>query len=161
LSLLENTCFGAYTREKATKLEIALALPRARREKREVIAEAHQLLLLVGLDELMHMPASRLTHGQQRLAEIARALMAHPRLILLDEPAAGLSLGELDRLGDLLKEVRRLGVTLVMVEHHVDLVANVADHVTVLDRGRVLAAGSSKEVFQNEAVIAAYMGGAR
>ncbi|MEO3997308.1 branched-chain amino acid ABC transporter ATP-binding protein/permease [Mesorhizobium sp. CAU 1732] len=161
LTLLENTCFGAYTREKATTFEIALSLPRARREKQEIVAEAHRLLRLVGLDHLDDLPAAELTHGQQRLAEIARALMAHPNIILLDEPAAGLSLGELDRLGDLLKEVRRLGITLVMVEHHIDLVANVADHVTVLDRGSVLASGTPREVFQNAAVIAAYMGGAK
>jgi len=161
LSVLENTCFGAYTREKASGFEIALSLPRAVREKREITREAHQLLSLVGLDGMAHLPAAELTHGQQRLAEIARALMARPRLILLDEPAAGLSMGELDRLGDLLKEIRRLGMTLVMVEHHIELVANVADHVTVLDQGRILAAGTSEEVFNNEAVINAYMGGAK
>lgn len=161
LSLLDNTCFGAYTREKASGTEIALSLPRARRERREILADAWRLLDMVGLSDLAGLPASELTHGQQRLAEIARALMARPSLILLDEPAAGLSLGELDRLGELLKEVRRLGITLVMVEHHVDLVANVADHVTVLDRGGVLASGSSASVFRDERVIAAYMGGTR
>ncbi|MCC6000069.1 MAG: branched-chain amino acid ABC transporter ATP-binding protein/permease [Pararhodobacter sp.] len=161
LTLLQNTCFGAYTRERATGFEIALSLPRARRERTEILAEAHRLLGVVGLQDHADLPASELTHGQQRLAEIARALMAQPRLILLDEPAAGLSMGELDRLGDLLKEVRTLGITLVLVEHHVDLVANVADHVTVLDRGAVLASGTSADVFRNEQVIAAYMGGAK
>lgn len=160
LSLLDNVRFGAFSREQATLPELMLTLPRARREAGQVAREAHQLLELVGLDHLAQVPASRLTHGQQRLAEIARALMAHPRAILLDEPAAGLSMGELDRLGELLKEVRRLGITLVMVEHHVDLVADVADSVTVLDQGTVLASGSASEVFSNPKVIAAYMGGA-
>lgn len=160
LSLLDNVRFGAFSRETATLPELMLSLPRARHEKRDVAREAQQLLSLVGLAHLATVPASELTHGQQRLAEIARALMAHPRIILLDEPAAGLSMGELDRLGDLLKEVRRLGITLVMVEHHVDLVADVADHVTVLDQGAVLAEGSAAQVFSDPKVVAAYMGGA-
>lgn len=159
LSLLDNIRFGAFTREGATLPEVMLSLPRARRESADVRREAQELLALVGLEHLAGVPASELTHGQQRLAEIARALVAAPRLILLDEPAAGLSLGELDRLGDLLKEIRRIGVTLVMVEHHVDLVADVADHVTVLDQGRVLSAGTAAQVFADPKVVAAYMGG--
>lgn len=160
LSLLDNVRFGAFSREAATLPELMLTLPRARRESRDVMREAYQLLELVGLDHLAQVPASELTHGQQRLAEIARALMTHPRVILLDEPAAGLSMGELDRLGELLKEIRRLGITLVMVEHHVELVADVADHVTVLDQGAVLASGTSEQVFSDPKVVAAYMGGA-
>lgn len=160
LSLLDNTRFGAFTRERATMAEIALGLPRARAESRAIRAEAMRLLGLVGIAHLAHLPAAQLTHGQQRLAEIARALMARPRLMLLDEPAAGLSLGELDRLGALLKEVRRLGITLVMVEHHIDLVADVADHVTVLDQGRVLASGGPAQVFTDPRVVSAYMGAA-
>lgn len=160
LSLLDNVRFGAFSREAATLPELMLTLPRARRESRQVLREAHQLLDLVGLDHLAQVPAAELTHGQQRLAEIARALMAHPRVILLDEPAAGLSMGELDRLGELLKEIRRLGITLVLVEHHVELVVDVADHVTVLDQGAVLASGSAGQVFSDPRVIAAYMGGA-
>ncbi|WP_323038641.1 branched-chain amino acid ABC transporter ATP-binding protein/permease [Gemmobacter sp.] len=160
LSLLDNVRFGAFSRETATLPELMLTLPRARRESRQVLREARQLLELVGLDHLAHVPAAELTHGQQRLAEIARALMAHPRVILLDEPAAGLSMGELDRLGELLKEIRRLGITLVLVEHHVELVVDVADHVTVLDQGAVLASGSAGQVFSDPRVIAAYMGGA-
>lgn len=161
LSLLDNVRFGAFTREAATLPEVLLSLPRAVRERRAVLVEARQLLQLVGLDHLADVPASDLTHGQQRLAEIARALVARPRLILLDEPAAGLSMGELDRLGELLKEIRRLGITLVMVEHHVDLVANVADHVTVLDQGAVLSEGSVAHVFSDPKVVAAYMGGSK
>ncbi len=161
LSLLDNVRFGGFSREGATLPEVMLTLPRARGEQAATRQRALELLALVGLDHLAHVPASELTHGQQRLAEIARALVAAPRLILLDEPAAGLSMGELDRLGELLKEIRRIGITLVMVEHHIDLVADVADHVTVLDQGRVLSAGSAAEVFADPKVMAAYMGGAK
>ena len=160
LSLIDNIRFGAFARETSTLAEIVLSLPRSIRESRLIRREAHQLLSLVGLDHLANAPASLLTHGQQRLAEIARALIARPRLILLDEPAAGLSMGELDRLGELLKEIRRLGITLIMVEHHIDLVADVADRVTVLDQGAVLCAGNAVDVFKDPKVVAAYMGGA-
>ena len=160
LTLLDNIRFGAFSREKASLAEVLLSLPRARHESRDVRGNALRLLALVGLDHMAGAPASLLTHGQQRLAEIARALVAQPRLILLDEPAAGLSMGELDRLGELLKEIRLRGITLVMVEHHIDLVTDVADHVTVLDRGAVLSFGSAADVFRDPKVVAAYMGGA-
>jgi ABC-type branched-subunit amino acid transport system ATPase component len=102
--------------------------------------------------------AGDLPHGQQRLAEIARALVGRPRLLLLDEPAAGLSLAELDRLGKLIGEIRSLGTTVLIVEHHLELVANICSSVTVLERGAVLASGTPDQVFSNQQVIAAYMG---
>ena len=104
------------------------------------------------------MPPGELPHGQQRLVEIARALMGRPRLLLLDEPAAGLSLTEIDRLGALIRSIAGLGVTVVIVEHHLDMVADICHHVTVLDRGRVLAEGPPETVFSDPAVVSAYMG---
>lgn len=90
--------------------------------------------------------------------EIARALMGRPRLLLLDEPAAGLSLSEIDRLGALIRSIAGLGVTVVIVEHHLDMVADICHRVTVLDRGRVLAEGAPDTVFRDPAVVGAYMG---
>jgi ABC-type branched-subunit amino acid transport system ATPase component len=87
--------------------------------------------------------------------------MGRPRLLLLDEPAAGLSLGELERLGVLLREIRQRGVTLIMVEHHIELIVDVAREVAVLVQGRVLVAGTPSEVFSHPEVIAAYTGGKR
>jgi branched-chain amino acid transport system permease protein len=161
LTVLENTRFGGYARERATGLEIALSLPKARREAEELDAEALELLALVGLAHRAHDKAAELPHGQQRLVELARAMIGHPRMLLLDEPAAGLSLGELEEFGKLMMEMRRLGMTLVMVEHHIELVANIADSVTVLDQGRLLAEGTPEEVFRSAAVVSAYTGGAR
>ena len=103
-------------------------------------------------------PASDIPHGQQRLAEIARALVGRPGLLLLDEPAAGLSLSELDGLSQLVSEIAKLGTTVVIVEHHLELVANLCRSVTVLEGGRVLASGTPEAVFNDEAVMAAYMG---
>jgi branched-chain amino acid transport system permease protein len=102
--------------------------------------------------------AGELPHGQQRLAEIARALIGNPRLLLLDEPAAGLSMDELDRLAALIKSIVAQGTTIVIVEHHLDLVGAICESVAVLDRGTVLAQGTPGEVFAHPAVLSAYMG---
>ena len=153
LSVLDNVRFGGYVRERATGVELALRLPRARKESDMFDAEAMHLLGIVGLAARAHERAALLPHGQQRLVEIARALLGRPRLLLLDEPAAGLSLGELDELAALMLAIRRMGITLIMVEHHIELVANIADTVTVLDRGRILAEGTPQQVFNDPAVI--------
>ena len=158
LTVLDNVRFGGYSNEHASGIELALSLPRARREAASLDAKAMTLLKLVGLAPRAFDRASELPHGQQRLVEIARALIGNPQLLLLDEPAAGLSLGELERLADLMREIKRMGVTLVMVEHHIELVMNVAQSVTVLDGGKVLVSGKPTDVFQNADVIAAYTG---
>ncbi|VTU39959.1 branched-chain amino acid ABC transporter ATP-binding protein/permease [Variovorax sp. PBL-E5] len=158
LTLLENVRFGGYVREQSTGLELALRLPRARREAANLDAEALRWLALVGLADRAHERAAGLPHGQQRLVEIARALIGQPMLLLLDEPAAGLSMNELDELGDLMRAIRQMGTTLIMVEHHIELVADVADSVTVLDQGRILAEGTAEEVFNSAEVVRAYTG---
>jgi ABC-type branched-subunit amino acid transport system ATPase component len=133
----------------------------ATRESAALDGEAMHLLSVVGMERRAADEAALLPHGQQRLVEIARAMLGQPRLLLLDEPAAGLSLGELEEFGALLKEMRAQGVTIVMVEHHIELVADLADAVTVLDQGRVLADGTPEEVFRSAAVVSAYTGAAR
>jgi ABC-type branched-subunit amino acid transport system ATPase component len=158
LSVLENVLLGAYMAETNDPLSATLRLPGARREQAQSLAEALRYLDFVGLRERAMEPAGELPHGQQRLAEIARALVGRPRLLLLDEPAAGLSLAELDRLSQLIADIGRLGTTVVIVEHHLELVANICASVTVLERGKVLASGTPAQVFSNEAVISAYMG---
>jgi branched-chain amino acid transport system permease protein len=159
LSVLENVRLGAYAGERAGAVGIALCLPRARREAAVFTAEALRYLDFVGLGERADDLAGELPHGQQRLVEIARALAGRPRLLLLDEPAAGLSLAELDRLGALVHAISGLGTTVVIVEHHLELVASICRTVTVLDRGEVLATGTPDEVFNHAEVVRAYMGG--
>ena len=160
LTVLENVRFGGYAREQASGLALSLRTPAARAESAALDQEAMALLAMVGLAHRAQERAALLPHGQQRLVEIARALIARPRLLLLDEPAAGLSMGELDELGDLALAIRRMGITLVMVEHHIELVANIADRVTVLDQGRKLAEGTPQEVFSSTVVMQAYTGNA-
>lgn len=158
LDVLENVMLGAFSDERSNLASIALGLPGARREAKERTAEAFRYLHFVGLHKRAHDPAGDVPHGQQRLVEIARALVGRPSLLLLDEPAAGLSLSELDGLATLVHEIAKLGTTVIIVEHHLELVANLARGVTVLDGGRILASGTPEAVFNDETVMAAYMG---
>jgi branched-chain amino acid transport system permease protein len=158
LTAIDNVMLGAFRRERASLLSVALRLPCARQEARRLREEALGFLHFVGVADRAETEAGETPHGQQRLIEIARAMMGGARLILLDEPAAGLSMAELDRLERLISRICELGATIVIVEHHLDLVANIASHVTVLDRGRVLAAGKPAAVFNDARVMRAYMG---
>jgi ABC-type branched-subunit amino acid transport system ATPase component len=158
LSVLENVMLGDYSSEKASLLSLAVGTSFARTERRKRVAEAMRHLRFVGLDQRADLPAGETPHGQQRLVEIARALAGEPRLLLLDEPAAGLSLSELDGLCSLIRDIAALGTTIVVVEHHLDLVTKLADTVHVLDGGKVIASGRAETVFADEYVVKAYMG---
>lgn len=158
MTVIENVLLGAFPDERASAAAVALATPFARREAAQLRQRAQDLLSFVGLSAQAHERAGNVPHGQQRLVEIARALMGRPQLLLLDEPAAGLSMEELDRLASLVRAIRTAGITQIIVEHHLDLVGALADRVTVIDRGRVLCEGSAGEVFADPRVIAAYMG---
>jgi ABC-type branched-subunit amino acid transport system ATPase component/ABC-type branched-subunit amino acid transport system permease subunit len=158
MSVLDNVMLGGYAAEKAWGVEIALHLPRARREEEQARKEALEILGFVGLLERAYDRAGDVPHGQQRLIEIARALVGRPQLLLLDEPAAGLSMDELSRLEALVRSIQESGISLVIVEHHLDLVASLSDHVTVIDRGKVIASGTARHVFSDENVMRAYMG---
>ena len=158
MTVLDNVRLGGFVSERATALEIALGLPRGRADHRESSAAAMALLRFVGLAERANDLAGDLPHGQQRLVEIARAMAGGPSLLLLDEPAAGLSMDELDRLGALIEAIVGLGTTVLVVEHHLELIARISRSVTVLDRGKVLAAGTPDEVFSHPEVERAYMG---
>ena len=158
LSVLDNVRLGGFASERATAFEILFGLPRARQDRRDGSAAAMALLRFVGLAERAGDLAGDLPHGQQRLVEIARAMAGRPSLLLLDEPAAGLSMDELDRLGALIEAIAALGTTVLVVEHHLELIARISRSVTVLDRGRVLAGGTPQQVFSHPEVERAYMG---
>jgi branched-chain amino acid transport system permease protein len=158
LSVLDNVLLGAFPAERYGALSAALRLPATRRRQDAFTADAIHNLEFVGLAERAGHKAGDLPHGQQRLTEIARAMVGRPRLLLLDEPAAGLSLSELDALRELIAAIGKLGTTIVIVEHHLELVADICSSVTVLERGRVLASGTPQAVFSDAAVVSAYMG---
>ena len=129
------------------------------REEHAMREEAMELLKIVGLDGVANELATSLPYGQQRRLEIVRALATHPKLLLLDEPAAGMNPQETEELGEFIKEIKeKFGLTVFMIEHHMKLVMGISDRIYVIDFGKQIAEGTPKEVRDNPAVIAAYLG---
>ncbi|HEX6027050.1 MAG TPA: ABC transporter ATP-binding protein [Solirubrobacter sp.] len=159
LSVRENVMLGAHYRHRSGFLAAALHHPMVRREERAMIADADDALRRVGLLELADRRVEGLAYGQLKRVELARAICERPRLLALDEPASGLSHGEVDDLAQLLKRLAdELNLTLLIVEHHMGLVMRVSDQVVVLDFGQVIASGPPDQVKRDERVIEAYLG---
>lgn len=160
MTVMENVLTGFHVRYSAGFLTAALRLPAHGREEREMTRHAALLLAYVGLEDYAGELARNLPFGHQRRLEIARALALSPEVLLLDEPAAGLTTGEIDDLIVLIADLKRLGLTIILVEHHVEMILAVSDHVTVLDYGEVIASGTADKVRRDPRVIEAYFGSA-
>ncbi len=158
MTTLENLLTGAHRQVRHGAAAHMLWLPPAIREERSMRRRGEALLALVGLTRFRDVAATTLPMGAQKLLEVCRALMARPRLLLLDEPAAGLNDAETAELSALLSAIRDAGLTILVVEHNMSLVMDVADQVIVLDLGRLLARGTPREIQRDRRVIDAYLG---
>jgi branched-chain amino acid transport system ATP-binding protein len=158
MTALENVMVGAHAHSRYGFIAGALRLPAQRREEQEIRRRAAAALARVGLDAWAERPAESLPLGQQRQLQVARALCAEPRLLLLDEPASGLRAAEREALRDLISHLHDEGLTMLLIEHDVGFVARLADRVTVLDLGQVITEGPPEEVTRDERVISAYLG---
>jgi branched-chain amino acid transport system permease protein len=156
MTVLENVALGAHTRGRKGVLAAMARLDRP--EERMLFKEAQRQLERIGMSELLHETAGNLPMGLQRLLEIARALCADPALLLLDEPAAGLRLKEKQALVQVLRQLQAEGISILLVEHDMDLVMEVCDRLVVMEFGTQLMEGTPREVQQSPAVRAAYLG---
>ncbi|SER20912.1 ABC transporter permease subunit [Giesbergeria anulus] len=157
LSVLENVAMGTHLRGHTDPVRAALRLDRV--EEARLLYLAAEQIKRVGLEEFMHTPAGSLALGQQRILEIARALCTDPVLLLLDEPAAGLRLKEKQALSTLLQQLKAEGMSVLLVEHDMDFVMGITDRLVVMEFGSKIAEGLPTEIQNNEAVLAAYLGG--
>lgn len=161
LSTFENVKIGVESRQRTGPIGAMLHLPRTRREERDSDRRSHELLEFVGLSEKSSVQSSSLAYGEQRRLEIARALGTSPKLLLLDEPAAGTNPSEKVDLANLIRRVNReLRVSVLLIEHDMTLVMSVTDRIVVLNFGEVIASGNAAEIQRNPAVIEAYLGSA-
>ena len=158
-TVLENVMAGAHAHMHANFLTAALRVPGVSREERRARDASYELLQDLGLEHLWNQPVAGLPFGTLKRIELARALAARPRMLLLDEPAGGLTHGEVRELADLLVSLReRLSLTLLLVEHHMAMVMSISDRVIVMDFGAKIAEGTPEEISRDARVIEAYLG---
>jgi len=158
LLVIQNVMMGLHLRSDRNLFRCMLPIPSRRRSEQELLGDALSVLSRVGLADRALLPVGSLPYGEQRLLEVARAMAARPQLLILDEPATGLTSIELVRLADLLRELRSSGMSILLIEHNMEFVMGLVDRVTVLERGECIAAGEPDLIQRDPAVVEAYLG---
>ena len=158
MTVIEHVVVGMARHSRVGLWDALVNSRRGKEENKRQLCQAKELLRLLGISHLARTPATALAYGHRRLVEIARALAVEPRILLLDEPAAGLVAEEIRALAVVIRKLKSMGMTILLVEHHMDLVLGVSDRITVLDHGAVIAEGEPADIRRNERVIAAYLG---
>jgi ABC-type branched-subunit amino acid transport system ATPase component len=160
MSVLDNVIVGLHTQGHAGLLSAVLLLPSYRSEERRLRALAQQLIARLDVQHFEQTPADALSYGDQRRVELARALATHPKLLLLDEPTAGMNATETARLGELILGLRAEGLSILVIEHDMAFIAQVCDEVIVLNFGQVIARGTPDQIKADQVVVEAYLGAA-
>jgi branched-chain amino acid transport system ATP-binding protein len=158
MTVLENVMVGLHSRTESEFLSCLFHLPGVRREEKSMRARAFEILEFLKLSDKAHWMSGVLPYGLQKRLEIARAMAVKPKVLLLDEPVAGLDISESQEMSSLILEIRERGITILLVEHNMNLVMGISDEITVLNYGVKIAEGTSGEIQNNEEVIKAYLG---
>ncbi|SMB92280.1 amino acid/amide ABC transporter ATP-binding protein 1, HAAT family [Thermanaeromonas toyohensis ToBE] len=158
MTVWENIAVGMHCRTQSGLIEVLLRLGREREERKIIEKKIREISYFLGLDKVLNQNVRSLPYGKQRIVEIGRAMATDPKMLILDEPAAGMNSQEVVELATIIKKISQLGITVLLIEHNMEFVKDIADRITVLDAGQKIAEGNFEEIQSHPKVVEAYLG---